>query len=93
MANPTISRLHTALIRDLVARFEQPMNVGGVLWQRAPAPITTEAVELIAEALCEKLALVNGACNAVRFGAHSLEAAPMLPSSASLLKIGAQRAI
>ena len=90
LANPALSRRHAALIQDLVAHFEQPLNAGGVLWQRAQAPITVEAVEQIAEALNQRLSLIDDTCNSMPVDASTLETAQLLPASATALQFAEQ---
>lgn len=84
--NPTLSTLHNCLIQELVARFEEPQNISGVLWQRASAPITAEAVERIAEALSERLALMDGVSSKLPLNARNIETAQMIPTASLTLQ-------
>jgi hypothetical protein len=93
IACPTLTSLHSQLIQNLVAHFEQPSNTRGVLWQRAKAPITAAAVERIVKALTGRLALLDGGCGWIPVGATSLEAAQILPDTALPLQFQSQRPI
>jgi hypothetical protein len=88
---PTLSSLHSQVIQQLVAHFEQPSNYNGVLWQRTKAPITAEAVELIVDALTDRLALLEGGRGWMPAGADSLETAQVLPGSALSLQFKPSR--
>lgn len=84
--NPKLAAIHNGLIQEMVARFEEALNTGGVLWQRARAPITAEAVERIAEALSERLALLDEAPSKLPRNAFSIETAQMIPASSLTLQ-------
>ncbi|WP_323006301.1 hypothetical protein [Pseudorhodobacter sp.] len=82
IANPVLSSLHRVLIEGLVHDFTGTQATDGVFWQRARAPITTEAVEIIADALAEKLAQLGGTPRPFVADAHSIDTAQFLsPSS------------
>jgi hypothetical protein len=84
IADPALSTMHRGLIQRMVTEFAPLDSADGILWQRASAPITADAVERIAEALGEKLALLNGRPAAL--GAGTLETAQMLPTTALTLQ-------
>jgi hypothetical protein len=87
LANPTLPSQHVLLIQELVTQLAPPLISGGVLWQRAKAPISVEAVERIAEALSDKLAEMEEISSTVPHGARSIETAQWLPSSALALQL------
>ncbi len=86
IANPALARFHRNLALELVDRFEQPANTRGVMWQRAEAPISAEAVERITDALAENLAQLSREDAQILHGAAGLNKAPILPASALALQ-------
>ncbi len=88
IANPTLARFHKNLALDLVRHFEQPNHMHGVMWQRAAAPISAEAVERIAETLAETLTRLNGTADHMLAGHTDPDSAPLLPASALTLQSG-----
>lgn len=86
IANPVLARFHKSLALKLVAGFDQPMNTRGVMWQRAAAPISAEAVERIAEALAKQLAQMNGADGPMLMGPSTPDTAQFLPAAALSLQ-------
>lgn len=86
VADPALARFHKHLALDLVQLFNEPAQSSGVMWQRAAAPISVEAVERIAEALAERLTELAPAQTPLLSQAASLETAPILPASALVLQ-------
>lgn len=88
---PTLPTMHRHVIKHLVAQFEQRSNSNGVLWQRAKAPITPEAVEDLVDALEGRLALLDSGLPLPPAVAHSIDTAQVLPESALALQFRSPR--